>query len=458
MTRLRRFLPLLACVLLGCAILALFGPGGPLRRDEPPPVARTPYDPAAYVGLAQEHLRRHPGDAATWASLGHAYLEQGRASGDTAYHGKAQGAFERALRLSPGEADALIGMGALANARHDFAGALRWAGRVRAAAPYRWPLYGVLTDAYLELGDYARAEDSLRRMLNGRPDLASFTRVARVEHLRGHNDRARRALVRALEIAANPAEQAFCLWQLGDLAWSEGDLGTAVDSHTRALAADPGQAPSLAGRARALAALGRTGEARRDYAAAVARAPAYAAEYGELLDHLGDRAGAKRQYAVFAAQEKLLAAGGAGDDLAMGRFEADHGRPAAAVRRLRAEWKRRQSVDVADALGWALHRAGRHREAAAYARRAGRLGGRNALFAYHRGEIERALGHDAAARALLAEALSVNPHFSPSAAARARALLAAEPHPSATDHPGGPGPSATRRPRALSLTESTRPT
>lgn len=428
MTRIRRLLPLLACALLGGALLALFAPGGLLRGNEPPP-RPAGRSPEAYIDLAQEHLRRHPDDAATWASLGHAYLEQARGSGDTAYHGKAQGAFERSLRLSPGDIDAVIGMGALANARHDFAGGLRWGSRARAAAPYRWPLYGVLTDAYLELGDYERAEASLRRMLDGRPDLASFTRVAHVEHLRGHDDRARLALERAREIAANSVEYAFCLWQLGELAWSSGDAQGAVAAYDQALAASPQHAPSLAGRGRALAALGRTAEALRDYAAAVARAPSYVVEYGELLEHLGDRAGAGRQYAVFAAQEKLLAARGVGDDLAVGRFEADHGDPAVAVRRLRAEWKRRQSVEVADALGWALHRAGRHAEAATYAERAARLGGRNALFAYHRGEIERALGHRDAAHAYLTEALSINPHFSPLGAARARAALAESTHP-----------------------------
>ncbi|NUP61656.1 MAG: hypothetical protein HOW71_05700, partial [Nonomuraea sp.] len=177
-------------------------------------------------------------------------------------------------------------------------------------------------------------------------------------------------------------------------------------------------------RARAQAALGRTPQALRDYAAAVARSPSFVVEYGELLDHLGDHAGARRQYAVFAAQTRLLAAQGITEDLALGRFEADHGDPGAAVRHLRAEWGRRQSVEVADALAWALHRAGHDAEAARYAARAARLGGRDALFAYHRGEIERALGHAGTARTHLREALSVNPHFAPGGAARVRAALA----------------------------------
>ncbi|MGW0802418.1 tetratricopeptide repeat protein [Nonomuraea sp. NPDC002799] len=426
MTRVRRILPLLGCALLGCLVLALFAPGGPLRQDDPP--ARwTPYELSAFIVDMQRHLRRHPADAPTWAQLGGAYLEQARRTGDVTYYGKAHGVFLRSLRLSPGEPDidAVIGMGALANARHDFAAGLRWGARARAAAPYRWPLYGVLTDAYLELGAYDKAERELQRMLDGRPDLASFTRAARLQHLRGRTGSARQTLERAREIAGDAAEYAFCLWQLGELAWHEGDPRHALNAYAQALAADPQHAPSLAGRARALAALGRTAEALRDYAAAGARSPAFAVEHAELLEHLGDRDAADRQYALFTAQIGLLAANGVRDDLAAGRFEADHGDPLAAVRHLRKEWARGRSVEVADALGWALHRAGRSVEAVRYAAHADRLGGRNALFAFHRGEIERALGDTAAARAHLSEALSINPYFSFGGPAKARAALAA---------------------------------
>ncbi|PRX70625.1 tetratricopeptide repeat protein [Nonomuraea fuscirosea] len=430
MSRLRRLPPLLGCVLLGCVLVTLFAPGGLLRRDEPPPAPAgwSPYDLAGSIQAVQVRLRRHPDDAAAWASLGDMYLKQARRTADTAYYAKAEGAFERSLRRPTGDGepyiDAVIGMGALANARHDFAGAVRWAERARRAAPFRWALYGVLTDAHLELGHYEQAETALRRMLDGHPDLASFTRAARLEQLRGRPGHARDLLRRACAIPGDPAEYAFCQWQLGELAWSTGDPRTARAAYTQALAADPGHAPARAGKARAEAALGRTEQALRDYATAVIRSPAYVVEYGELLEHLGDAEGARRQYAVFTAQQRLLAASGGADDLAAGTFAANHGEPGTAVRHLRAEWARRHSVEVADALGWALHRAGRHTEAAAYAVRADALGGRNALFAYHRGEIEHALGHTGAARTHLTRALSINPYFSPAGAARARELLA----------------------------------
>ena len=72
---------------------------------------------------------------------------------------------------------------------------------------------------------------------------------------------------------------------------------------------------------------------------------------------------------------------------------------------------------------WAWHSAGRDAEALPHAQQATALGGRNALFLYHRGVIEAALGRDDEARATLAAALETNPWFSPLHAPRAEELL-----------------------------------
>lgn len=75
-------------------------------------------------------------------------------------------------------------------------------------------------------------------------------------------------------------------------------------------------------------------------------------------------------------------------------------------------------------MAWALHVNGRDAEALTFADRAGALGWRNATFAYHRGMILASLGRRAQAEAQLAEALTINPYFSPLHAPRARATLA----------------------------------
>ena len=120
----------------------------------------------------------------------------------------------------------------------------------------------------------------------------------------------------------------------------------------------------------------------------------------------------------------MNAANGVSDDLSAALFAADHGDPVTAVAAAQAEYGRRQNIDSQDALAWALHSAGRDAEALPLAQQATSLGGASALFRYHRGAIEAALGEVDQARATLAGALDTNPHFSPLLTPRAQQLLA----------------------------------
>jgi Flp pilus assembly protein TadD len=122
-------------------------------------------------------------------------------------------------------------------------------------------------------------------------------------------------------------------------------------------------------------------------------------------------------------QARLAAAQGVNTDLEIALFEADRGNPAAALRAARAEWERRRSVHVADALAWALHANGRDAEASRYARRALSLGTPDGTFLYHAGVIALALGRRAEGERLLERALSVDPYFSVLGARDARRLL-----------------------------------
>jgi hypothetical protein len=134
-------------------------------------------------------------------------------------------------------------------------------------------------------------------------------------------------------------------------------------------------------------------------------------------------AGAAANYRLLATEQRLFAINGVTDDLLPAQLASDHGSARDALRHARAEWSRRHSVLVADALAWALYRNGHGAEALTYARFAGRLGWRNATFAYHRGMIEDALGLRAAARSDLLRALTINPYFSPLQVTVARAAL-----------------------------------
>jgi tetratricopeptide (TPR) repeat protein len=398
------------------------------------------------IDRLQRHLRAQPRDAAGWATLGVAYVEQARLSADPTYYGKAAEVLDRSLRVSPEDNDAaLAGLGALAAARHDFATALRFADRALAVNAYSMRAHAVRIDALVELGRYPEALAAARRADATRPGIPIFTRVAYVLELRGQTAQARRVLEGASESATDPGDVAYVATQLGELAWSQGDYGTAWRRFATALRADPAYLPALDGRGRVRAARGDLAGATRDLEAVVSRLPlpAYLTTLGDLYQAQGMPAKARQQYGVVGAWVRIARANGVTTNLETALFEADHGDRAAALRAARAERARRASVHVADALAWALHVNGRDREALEQARQAARGGYRNALFLYHRGMIERALGLRAEARRSLTAALDLNPGFSPLLAPRARAALAALG--SVDARPGHAAPEAAAR-------------
>ncbi|MFD0519419.1 tetratricopeptide repeat protein [Paractinoplanes durhamensis] len=362
-----------------------------------------------------------PGDWAGWAGLGAAYLEQARVTSDPALYPQAEQAARRSLALRR-NGDALVVLGALANARHDFAAARDQAKAALAADVNDGEAYGVLADALTQLGDAPGATDAVQHMLDTRPGLAAYARASYDLELRGKLTEAENLMRRALTDAVDPHDAAFCRTQLGDLAFGRGDLRSAGDEYAAALTADPSAVAALRGRARIRAAQGDLPGALADYADLTARlpGPGYLIEYAELLN-LDSRAdAAAEQLALAGAAQQLFTANGGQDGLATAALALATGRPADAVTAARAEWARRHHPDVADTLAWSLHAAGQDVEALSFAKLAG---GRPANYAYHLGVIQLSLGHTAEARAELTRALATNPYFSPADAPNARRAL-----------------------------------
>lgn len=458
------------CVVLGGVLVLLpsTGPGG-APPPSPGPVARAMTavgagapaalpDLAALIGDRETHLRAHPRDDQSWAVLGTAYAEQARRTATAAYFPKAEKALRTSLDIRPKDnTAALDGLAGLAVARGDFRTAKQWGEASVKLAPKRWTAYPALVDAYTGLGDHKATRRALDKLLALRPGPATQAVAARAYWDRGRREDAGAAIADAAAGATTPSQQAAFLQQGGQLAWERGDVQESLDHYRAAVNTDPDEHAALAGQGRALAALGRTSEALRAYQTALAKRPAprQALELGELYEKLGLPGAARAQYDLVRELVRRDAAQGVDDELVLGFLEADHGDPQEAVRRLRAEWDRQPGIAVADALGWALHRAGDDAQALTFATRTmdKEHGGevRSALYAYHRGQIERDLGKTGPARRHLAEALRINPYFSPLLAPAAREALAALGEPPAE---GLPDPSGNQEEAAEGGEES----
>lgn len=363
----------------------------------------------------QERLRQRPGDWRGWATLGNLYVEQARVTADPSYYGRAEEAFERSLQVRPEDnADAVTGQAALAAARHDFAAALSLAERGLQIDSFNPEALAVMGDALIELGRYDEAFAVLEELNTRKPGLAAYSRASYAWELRGDIERATAAMQMALQAANTTGESTFAAYQLGQLAFGQGDLDTAAARFAEGLRRDPGSPTLLAGRARVAAARGDIDAALRDYTASVEKVPqpGILAELGDLYASLGRDEQAQEQYAVVGASQQLLAASGQDVDLELALFDADHGEPVEALEAAEAAYEARQSIFAEDALAWALHRNGRPEEALPHAQAALRLGTRDATLHYHLGMIHATLGDAEAAQRELEEALAINPYFS----------------------------------------------
>ena len=411
-------------------VVGALGPGGARdAKSSRAPAISVPAD--AFIGPApaqgsldatiaslESRLHSVPDDWKASSALGIAYVQRARITADPSTYPLAQTVLARSLRLQPeGNPDALLGLGTLAAARHDFAAALRWGRRAVTAAPFDADTYGLVGDAQLELGRYDEALRSFQRMIDIRPDLASYARVSYVLELRGNVDGAIAAMRAAYDVASGPADIAWAAAHIAKVHFAAGRIHEAEKWFRRARAAYPDSMDAAAGLALVAWASGDRDKAIAGYERLAARYPSpdHVAVLGDLYTAAGDRKAAAAQYQLVQAEARLFRANGVNTDLEIALFEADHpggGSTRAALRAARAEWSRRRSVHVADAYAWALYANGEYRRASALAASALRLGTRNALFLFHAGMIRLRLGDEPAARSFLQEAFDVNPYFS----------------------------------------------
>ena len=403
---------------LTAAVLFLGGALHGSPRASSAAVAQPPAadDTATQIAKLQGELRASRDDVRSLDALGLAYQQRARETGDPTYYTKSDEVLRRALRLAPRDLLATSGLGSLALSRHRFREALALGRRARLISPTTARNYGVIGDALVELGRYRQGFQAFDAMASMRPDVSSYARIGHARLLLGDVSGALDAFRAALDASLGQGEtEAWTRVQLSKAAFSVGRLRPALEQARAAVRAFPGYAP-------AYDALAWAEYGQRHVQAAIAAEqqavnriplPPYVAMLGDLQRSVGQTALAHRQYALIGVIQRLLVASGVRTDLETALFDVDHGiRLPASLALARRAQRERPSIDGDDVLAWALDRTGHCGEALRFSKRALRLGTLDALKYFHRGEIERCLGHRAAARSWFGRALALNPHFS----------------------------------------------
>jgi tetratricopeptide (TPR) repeat protein len=380
------FLKLLAAPLAVFAVVltvltAVNGGGAPALPVSADPGAPTG-DPVADF---QRAVRAAPDSPAAYAGLGDAYLARARESGDPSFYSRAARAFDAALRRDQSDLGALIGSATLAGLRHDFGEQLRLGRRAVAQAPLLARPLTVVADAQMELGRYEQAAVTIQRLVDAKPGLAAYSRASYYRELSGDSAGAVAAMRLAVAAGGVPENVAYVQVLLGDLELGRGRVAAARRAYAAALRSLPGHPAGVVGLARTDAAGGDLGSsaARLRRAAAALPLTSTLTLLAQVERSLGNGSAAAAALDAARAQQGLYRAAATIPDAEAVLFEADHGSRVAAMALGRRVWRAAPSVRSADALGWALTRAGRPAAGYAFAQRALALGSRDPAFRLH---------------------------------------------------------------------------
>jgi tetratricopeptide (TPR) repeat protein len=323
-------------------------------------------------------ITANPKDKKSKLQLTSIYMQEARMTGDHLYYDKAaMQLVNSALADDSMYFEAICFKSMIYLSEHHFADGLVWAQKAQKLNPYNSFVYGLLTDANVELGDYKNAVEMTDKMVSTRPDLRSYSRVSYLREIYGDYPGAIDAMKMAVTAGYPGAEETeWCRIQLGHLYENEGKPKEAMVQYQTALYERPNYAYAYAG-------LGRLAKADKNYKEAIAdfqKADSLVEDYSfrdELIDLYainGEKD--KSQDMANKVLDKLTAdAAGGTNDQSIGHYAdrelayvyiktGDYGK---ALDHALMEYNRRpDNIDVNETLAWAYYKKGDYKNAATY--------------------------------------------------------------------------------------------
>jgi tetratricopeptide (TPR) repeat protein len=347
------------------------------------------------IQIAQAKIKNFPVSPDGYNLLASAYMQKARETGDFGFNARAETTLNRSLEIAPDDSSALILRSILLLTYHRFREALEEAKRAQVRGRENPDLYGVMTDALVELGDYPAAVKAAQKMMDLRPDSASYSRASYLRALHGDLEGAIEAMVVAVE-AANARNAEHAGWYRVHLGLDLMNAGKRAEGEREfdiALETFPNYHTALAAKARARVAAGDFDGAIQFYRRAQARVPSpeVVIPLGDLYSKLGRVGEAKQQYELVDFIERQ-AAGNSTYSRQLALFWADHDMKLdEALEIMRRERVARADIYTSDALAWCLFKRGKFAEAKESIEQAMKLGTRDARILYHAGMIYDAL-------------------------------------------------------------------
>jgi tetratricopeptide (TPR) repeat protein len=382
---------------------------------------------AQQIGFLQDRVNRNPDSALDLVALAGGYIGKARVTGQNTWYILAEQAAERSLgllSLKVGNAGAQLELAEVAQARHDFSGALGLIREVTASQPNNSSAISLRATVMLALGEPEAARRDVDALVGALPNVSNLTLRATIAEVQGRLVAARADFERALEI--EEPDDAFGSARTRTLfarfLVRHGEYDLARGLLEEALRIAPNYPLALLHLADLEFRQGRSAKAE--------------ALYKELLfisrdspstyDHAAQQglARVKRVAGSSEADARWLEAqttlrreitqGAFGHRRELARLLLERGQTQdvpEALKQANRELETRHDWETLSALAWAQQRSGRMLEAQATVKRALSTGVQDAELEFRAASIERALGHLEAAEKHEAKAARIDPRF-----------------------------------------------
>jgi tetratricopeptide (TPR) repeat protein len=366
------------------------------------------------VAQARKAILEKPAEYTAYNLLATVLLRSAQKTFDAGIYTEAEEAVKKSLELAPNNFDAEKIQASILLAEHEYPAALELAKALNKRVPDDVMVYGLLTDANVELGNYKDAEDSAQWMLNLRPgNLPALIRAAHLRELFGDPEGAYELMEMAYQSTppTETWERAGMLTEMGHFRRASGGIDAAEKLFQQALTSFPNY-PS------ALENLAQVRITQKRYADAVVLlqqrkqgAPRADNLYdlAEALQLAGRDGEAKRAFADFEIKSLLELSKKQNSNRELVFYYADHAhQPAKALQVAQQEYAWRHDIYTLDAYAWALHINGQDAEARKQIETALAVGIRDPRLFLHAGEICLGVGDIPAAKAYLEQAAELN--------------------------------------------------
>lgn len=345
------------------------------------------------IALARAALLKNSQRYDAHAQLAMALAQRARESADTVYYTQAENALAQSFKLSPGNLEARRVAIWVMLGKHEYAAALQAAQALNTLMPDDVQTYGYLTDAHIELGQYAEAERAAQWMLDLRPgNIPGLTRAAYLRELFGDIPGSLELMGQAYQ-RTPPSERedrAWLLTHMAHLQLLDKQPQRADDLLVQAMQQFPGYHYALAQLAKVRQAQGRHAEALvllRQHVS-VAPHPENFFYLAEALAQRGLKQEANQVFGQFETAARTESQSWDNANRELIAYYADYAkRPADALKLAEAEMTRRQDVYTLDAYAWALYRSGKFKQAQKIIDRALAVGVLDPKLHYHAGRI-----------------------------------------------------------------------